>query len=507
MPGEFKTMSVKKLLAMFDIEAPDIDITDLVLDSREVAIHKAFVAVKGHDLDGRDFIPQAISLGAKVILAESDDAQRHGDVEMREQSIIIHFYQLNQKLSKLAECFYHSPAEKLDLVAVTGTNGKTSTVQLISQLRYLLGGSCASIGTLGTGIYQPDSSLSSSKNTTPDAIQMQRLIAQFQLAGATQVAIEASSHALVQGRINSIHTKTAVFTNLTRDHLDYHGSMSEYARAKRLLLDQPGLQHLVVNVDDPEGEMWLQQVAKDVEVVVCSVEPSIDLSALSQKYCVATNVAFLSNGCEISIDSSWGKADIQIGLLGRFNVANLLAALSVQLLDGFSLQQLAAVTDQLSPVAGRMEVFNNPNGANIVVDFAHTPDALEQTLLACSHHCDGRLVCIFGCGGDRDQGKRSLMGSIAEQHADSIIVTNDNSRSEDPKQICDQILSGFRAPGAVQIELDRKRAIELALSQTQHNDLIVVAGKGHENTQIIGRQTLEYNERAYVKNLLKGNGQ
>lgn len=507
MQGEFQTMSIKELLAIFNIEAPDIDITDLVLDSREVAIHKAFVAVKGHDLDGRDFIPQAISLGAKVILAESENAESHGDVEMREQSIIIHFYQLNQKLSALAECFYHSPAEKLDLVAVTGTNGKTSTVQLITQLRYLLGDSSASIGTLGTGIYEPGSALISSKNTTPDAIQMQRLIAQFQLAGATQVAIEASSHALVQGRINSVCTKTAVFTNLTRDHLDYHGSMSEYARAKRLLLDQPGLQYLVVNIDDPESEVWLQKVAEDVEVVVCAVEPSIDLDAFPHKFCVATNVSFLSNGCEISIDSSWGKADIHIELLGRFNVANLLAALSVQLLNGFSLKQLAKVSEHLTPVAGRMEIFENPNGANIVVDFAHTPDALEQTLLACSNHCTGQLVCIFGCGGDRDQGKRSLMGSIAEQHADSIIVTNDNSRSEDPKQICQQILSGCRAPEAVQIELDRKRAIQLALAQTQHNDLIVVAGKGHENTQIIGRQTLEYNERAYVNNLLKGNGQ
>lgn len=507
MQGEFQTMSVKKLLAMFDIDAPDIDITDLVLDSRDVAIHKAFVAVKGHDLDGRDFIPQAISLGAKVILAESDTADRHGDVEMREQSIIIHFYQLNQKLSTLAEQFYHSPAEKLDLVAVTGTNGKTSTVQLITQLRYLLGDACASIGTLGTGIFEPDSALSSSKNTTPDAIQMQRLIAQFQQAGATQVAIEASSHALVQGRIKSVHTKTAVFTNLTRDHLDYHGSMSEYARAKRLLLGQPGLQYLVVNIDDPESEAWLQRVASDVEVVVCSIEPSNDLNNFPHKYCVATNVSYMFDGCEISIDSSWGKADILIALLGRFNVANFLAALSVQLLHGFSLQQLTAVTTQLTPVAGRMEVFNNPKGANVVVDFAHTPDALEQTLLACGKHCDGRLVCIFGCGGDRDQGKRSLMGSIAEQHADSIIVTNDNSRSEDPEQICQQILSGCRAPDAAQIELDRKRAIQLALSQTQHNDLILVAGKGHENTQIIGQQTLEYNERAYVKNLLKGNGQ
>jgi UDP-N-acetylmuramoyl-L-alanyl-D-glutamate--2,6-diaminopimelate ligase len=507
MQGDVHTMSVKTLLATFDIQAPDIEITDLVLDSREVAIHKAFVAVKGHDLDGRDFIPQAISLGAKVILAESCDELCHGEVEMREQSIIIHFYQLNQKLSALAEQFYHRPAEKLDLVAVTGTNGKTSTVQLITQLRHLLGDVCASIGTLGSGVYQPDSILSSSKNTTPDAIQMQRLIAQFQQLGATQVAIEASSHALVQGRISHVHCKIAVFTNLTRDHLDYHGSMSEYAAAKRLLLGQPGLQFLVVNIDDPESDAWLQQVAEDVEVVVCSTSLEIVVNALSSKYCVATSINYSSNGCAISIDSSWGKADIHCALLGRFNVANLLAALSVQLLNGFSLQQLAPLTEQLTPVDGRMEIFSNSNGANIVVDFAHTPDALEQTLLACRNHCHGRLVCIFGCGGDRDQGKRSLMGSIAEQHADSIIVTNDNSRSEDPEQICKQILSGCRAPEAIQIELDRKRAIQLALSQTQHNDLILVAGKGHENTQVIGQKSLEYNERAYVKNLLKGNGQ
>lgn len=505
MQNNHFSMSIKTLLAHFDIAAPDIEIDDLVLDSRQVAIHKAFVAVKGHDLDGRDFIPQAISLGAKVILAESDDVASHGALEMREQSVIVQFYQLNSQLSALADHFYQHPSSKLDLVAVTGTNGKTSTVQLITQLHHLLGAKAASIGTLGSGIYQAQSALETTKNTTPDPIVMQHLIANYADSGVTQVAIEASSHALIQDRIKSVQTTTAVFTNLTRDHLDYHGTMSEYARAKRLLLAQPGLQYLVVNFDDPESATWLQYVPDQVQVAICSVNPKIEYTQKRFKYCIARDVQYKANGCVVAIDSSWGQTDVELSLLGQFNVANFLAALSVQLMQGASLEQVKLISSQLTPVAGRMEVFRNPDGANIVVDFAHTPDALEQALKACKNHCEGQLFCVFGCGGDRDQGKRSLMGSVAEQHADSIIITNDNSRTEEPAKISKDILAGCTRPDAVQIELDRKLAIQLALSQANRDDLVLVAGKGHENYQIIGQQKLDYDERAYVKHMLKGN--
>lgn len=509
MLAKLNGVSLKSLMAQFDIEAPDIVLTDLVLDSREVAIHKGFVAIKGHQLDGRDFIPQAISLGAKVIITECEDAQDHGRMEMREQSLIVQFYQLPQKLSLLASVFYGHPSSKMDVVAVTGTNGKTSTVQLITQLRHLLGDKAASIGTLGAGMFDPEAntSLATTLNTTPDAVQMQRLLADYVQQGVTQVALEASSHALVQGRISALQTEVAIFTNLTRDHLDYHGTMSEYARAKRLLINQPELQFLVVNADDKESHTWLEAAGESLQSVVFSVEKSQQQLPQNCHYIIASGITFHNAGFTLQVESSWGEATFEVGLLGQFNVANLLAALACQLVQGATLEQLQNITRQLAPVAGRMEVYSNTGGANIVVDYAHTPDALEQALLAARQHCNGQLTCVFGCGGDRDQGKRSLMGEVAERLADKIVLTNDNSRSEGPNNIFNDILAGCINPDAIEVELDRKHAIQLAVKNTASDDLVLVAGKGHEDYQIIGEQTLPYNEREYVKNLLKGNEQ
>lgn len=498
--SEYK--SIKPLLAVFDIDAPDIIISDLVLDSREVAIHKGFVAVSGHDLDGRDFIPQAISLGAKVILAECDDAQSHGHLDMREQSLIVSFYKLPQNLSALAAAFYHAPAEEFEVIAVTGTNGKTSTVQLTSQLASLLGQKVASIGTLGTGLFDTNNrqqALDNTINTTPDAISMQRILADFARQNVTQIALEASSHALVQHRIAALKTDVAVFTNLSRDHLDYHNTMSAYAKAKRQLLKQPGLRFAVVNADDQDSQNWLNELPANVTSVLFSVEVSPDSFAPEQQFCIAQNLSYDANGCHFSLLSSWGRADIQLSLMGKFNVSNVLAAISVQLCLGKPLQDIAKASSLLTPVAGRMEVFTGTDRPSLVVDYAHTPDALEQALRALRMHCQGSLWCIFGCGGDRDKGKRVLMGEIAENFADHIIITNDNNRTEDPQQIAEQILAGCLRPELIQIELDRRQAIKLAQEQANTNDIILIAGKGHEDYQIIGTQTVPYDERAFVQ--------
>ena len=505
MLAKLRGVSIKALLRDYRIDAPDIVITDLVLDSREVAIHKGFVAIKGHNLDGRDFIPQAVSLGAKVIIAEADSEQQHGDIAMRKQSVIIGFYQLAERLSELAAQFYGHPANDMDMVAVTGTNGKTSTVQLITQLRHLAGDKSASIGTLGAGIYQPSTQLPSTLNTTPDAVQMQRLLAEHKKAGVKQVALEASSHALVQGRISHLRTQVAVFTNLSRDHLDYHGSMAEYARAKRLLMQQPGLERVVLNFDDRESEAWLAALPEGPQVTLYSLCARKSDIPANYQYCLATDVQYTDTGCLIHIDSSWGQAQMRIALLGKFNVSNLLAAICVQLHLGQPLSVIAANCGELHPVTGRMEIFANPAGANVIVDYAHTPDALQQALTALRKHCDGQLYCVFGCGGDRDQGKRSLMGEVAERLADNIILTNDNSRSEAPQNIIDDILSGLRDPQAVTVQLDRADAIAEAMHRARPRDLILVAGKGHEDYQIIGDSRLPYNERDTIKNLLKGN--
>lgn len=506
MTDKNNAQSIKPLLAAFDIDAPDIAINNLTLDSRDVAVHSAFLAIKGHQSDGRDFIPQAISLGARVILAETDEPQRHGELGMREQSVIIQFYQLPQLLSELAAMFYHQPADNLDVIAVTGTNGKTSCVQLITQLRLALGDKAASIGTLGSGMQYPgqaNSALQSTLNTTPDAISMQKLLDDFAVKGAAQVALEASSHALVQHRLSSVKTDVAVFTNLTRDHLDYHGSMAEYARAKRLLLRQRGLRWAIINADDREAQSWLNAMPYTVTPVLFSIEDDAVTAIGSQRYAVAKNICYHNDGCRFQLCSSWGDAEIHVPLLGQFNVANIVAALTAQLVLDKPLAQLAAACRKLSAVAGRMELFTHAQGANIAVDYAHTPDALQQALIALRRHTKGKLWCVFGCGGERDQGKRPLMGEVAEQYADRLVITNDNSRSEAPQQIAEDILKGCRAPQDVLVQLQRKQAIRDCLAQADSEDVILVAGKGHEDYQIIDGQTLPYNERLFVQELVK----
>ena len=499
--------SIKPLLANFGIDAPDIMISDLVLDSRDVAIHKAFIAIDGHALDGRDFIPQAVSLGAKVIVAQCDDIACHGHVEMREQSVIVYFYQLSEKLSELAGHFYQFPADSMSVIAVTGTNGKTSTVQLTSQLAHFMGEQAASIGTLGAGMFSSSTDthiLENTVNTTPDAISMQRLLAEFVGEGAFQVALEASSHALVQNRIKAVKTDIAVFTNLSRDHLDYHGSMSEYGLAKRLLLSQPELAYVVLNVNDPEHKNWLKNVPATASVVLYGLNVSAADIPAEYQYCLASNVRYTTEGIALSLHSSWGDCELRLSLLAEFNVANVLAAICSQLCLGKNLKQIAYIAQKLRPVAGRMELYKRQGHATIVVDYAHTPDALEKALLATKQHCHGKLFCVFGCGGDRDVGKRSLMGEIAERLSDQFILTDDNVRSEDPKDIIQGILAGCINPDQVLIEHDRKTAITAAAAQASSGDMILVAGKGHENYQIIGNKTLAYDERQFVALLQEG---
>ncbi|KXI31040.1 UDP-N-acetylmuramyl peptide synthase [Paraglaciecola hydrolytica] len=496
--------SIQPLLAHFAIDAPDIMVSSLVLDSREVSIHKAFVALKGHNQDGRDFIPQAVSLGAKVIIAQCDSQEEHGQISMREQSVLIHFYGLAEQLSALAAHFYHQPANSLSVVAVTGTNGKTSVVQLCNQLSKLLGERCASIGTLGSGLYQSGKPLSTTVNTTPDAISMQRLLAEFVGEGAFQVALEASSHALVQQRLAAVKTDVAVFTNLSRDHLDYHHNMEQYAQAKRLVLQQPGLKAAVINGNDAEHLNWLNDKPAQVQGVLYGLNISVKAIPKEYHYCIANNLQYTASGVRCSLQSSWGNGELRLRLIGAFNVANVLAAISAQLCLGKSLKNLMYVAQKLNPVAGRMELFAHPGKATVVVDYAHTPDALEKSLSALRKHCRGKLWCVFGCGGDRDKGKRPLMGEIAERLADHVVLTDDNVRSEEPVKIIQDILLGCLESETILVEHSRTKAIQLAAAQCTEQDIILVAGKGHENYQIIGQQSQAYDERAFVRQFQQG---
>lgn len=498
------TKAVRQWLAEFSIDAPDLEISELVIDSREVAIHSAFLAIKGHQRDGRDFIPQAISLGAKLILVECEQADTHGQLQMREQSVLVSFYQLHAHLSELAVAFYGQPAEQLKVVAVTGTNGKTSTAQLSGQLASLMEQPSAVVGTLGVQHYQQGHchQFASTLNTTPDAVRMQHLLAQLARQHIQHVALEASSHALVQQRIAALKTDVAIFTNLTRDHLDYHGTMSAYARAKRQLLQQPGLRFAVINADDAEANNWLAALPANVTPVLFSSKHKPGNVSERSLYCYASHLQFNRQGCALQLNSSWGNGYLQLGLLGEFNVANLLAALAAHLCLGADFAALLSAAAQVKPIAGRMERYAGTGQATILVDYAHTPDALSQVLQAARKHCSGKLWCIFGCGGERDQGKRPLMGEVAEQQADQVILTNDNTRSEAAEAIMQDILAGCVNPEKIKIEPQRQAAIRLALAEAAEQDVIVVAGKGHETTQHLGEQIMNYDERAFVAQLV-----
>lgn len=493
------TVDLRRLLLPFGIEAPSIAIDRVVLDSRDVAIHNLFTAIKGHQRDGRDFIPQAVSLGAKAILAQADTPEQHGRMEMREQSLIIHFYRLSECLSALAAEFYQHPANKLNIVAVTGTNGKTSTVQLIAQLSRIMGAKAGTIGTLGAGLAEQLQELG---NTTPDAISMHKLLDDMRQQGANLVALEASSHALVQHRIASIRTDVALFTNLTRDHLDYHGDMNQYAAAKRLLLNQPGLRAMVLNQQDAESENWLAVGGNRLQSVFYGLQSP---RHPEHRFVIASKVEYLPQGSRITLHSSWGDGQVLSPLMGQFNVLNLLGVIATQLVLGAELERVLAAIPQLEPVAGRLEVFYQPGHAALVVDYAHTPDALEQALQALRQHARGKLYCLFGCGGDRDKGKRPLMGRVAEAGADVVMVTNDNSRSEDPQQIAEDIVKGMQQPEKALLELDRKKAIRQLFEQAGDGDLILLAGKGHEPYQMIGDNKIDYNEREFAASQIKGN--
>ena len=498
--------SIRPLLAKFGVDAPDIRVDGLTLDSREVNARLAFVAVKGHERDGRDFIPQAISLGARVILAQIDDNEAHGQIQMRDHSVIISLYQLPNMLSALSAAFYDYPALKMKTVAVTGTNGKTSTVQIVTQLKDALGTRSASIGTLGSSVYNSENTQwqnTPAINTTPDAIRFQYLLAEFVQNGVQHTAFEASSHALVQGRVGLVKTDIAVFTNLTRDHLDYHKTMAEYAKAKRLLLEQPGLNTIVLNANDSESEHWDVCAKDEIKRVWTGIYSTLDSGhkATQDCHCFATNVSYHAAGCRFELVSSWGDAVIELSLFGTFNISNVLSAIACLLVENEPFDRVVEAVNRLVPVPGRMEVFPIDGKANIVVDYAHTPDALEQVLKSAKIHTSGKVWCVFGCGGDRDKGKRPMMGKVAEQEADVIVITTDNSRSESPESIANDIKSGLAQPHNAIFEADREQAIRYCVSHADSNDIIIVAGKGHEDYQIIGTQKTDYNERTVVARL------
>jgi len=483
-------------------------VTGLTLDSRQVRSGDGFLAIKGTVTDGASYIEQAVNRGAEVILVDAEI-----ELDPRLLSLEVPLFRipsLASQVSEIAGRFYHHPSRKMQLVAFTGTNGKTTCSRLYAQLLANLAIQSGYIGTTGFGmahadgfknapVSAADDRESSVGLTTPDAVTMQRILAELAAAGAQQVALEASSHSLVQQRIAALTVDTAVFTNLSRDHLDYHGDLDRYAAAKASLFSMPGVKCAVINRDDLVGRRILANLNTTVAPLTFSLE-----SPVADIYCsqITTSSQINRVGLKATIDTPWGRGILESSLLGKFNLLNLLAVIGVAGSQGIELSEILRAIPKLSAVPGRMEVITAKGKPAVVVDYAHTPDALENALRALRPHCAGQLHVIFGCGGDRDAGKRPLMGEIARRCADRIVVTSDNPRSESPQQIAEDILQGIQAE--VEVELDRRQAIANCIGNAAQQDLILIAGKGHENYQIIGGDQLPFSDQLEVRLAFQG---
>jgi len=478
-------VNARSWLAAYAISAPDIQVQQLQLDSRKVGAGDVFLAIPGVQQHGNQFIAKALTQGAALVLTDSGN--------YTDERVMV-VAQLNQILPQLVSAFYQQPTAHMQLVGITGTNGKSSTAFFINQLAELLATRAAVIGTLGYGHYQR---LTTLPNTTPHYVDLQRILSEFVRSDITLAAMEVSSHALVQQRVAGLNFNVAVFTNLTRDHLDYHGTMAEYGAAKALLFKAELSQAAVINVSDEFGRTLAAQCVNPL-LVYGKTE---DCNGF-ERYLAYSDVVPMVNGYQVRLSSHLGEFSLQLPLLGEFNIQNVLAALGALYMLGQPLNALIACAEQLKAVPGRMEQFVFAQQFTAVIDYAHTPDALQQALQSLRMHCTARLWCVFGCGGDRDRGKRPLMGQLAELFADHIIVTADNPRSEDVMAICEDIAAGMSPDASYQIEPDRKAAIKLALASAQPGDIVLIAGKGHETEQIIGTEVRQYDERAYLQQLV-----
>lgn len=448
----------------------DPSITGLVLDSRAVRPGNAFVAIAGFGAHGLGFVDQARAAGAAAILFEPP-----APAELPAPADAIAVPGLRTRMGGMADQFHGHPSRAMTMVGVTGTNGKTSTVQLLAQAWHLLGTASGSIGTLGVGLY---GDVVPTGFTTPLVLQMHEVLAQLRDQGARAVAMEVSSHALDQGRVDAVHYDVAVFTNLTRDHLDYHGDMAQYGAAKAKLFHRAGLKAAVVNLDDSFGSELLRTVDAGIARI------GVSSRGAQQATLRADSLKLDGRGIAFDLVVDGARHPVQSPLLGRFNVDNLLAVAGVLHALGHAPAAIAALVSQLQPIAGRMNRLGGERGLpTVVVDYAHTPDALEQALQSLQGHLQGRLFCVFGCGGERDAGKRPQMAAIAERLAQQVIVTDDNPRGEDGDAIVADILAGFTAPDAVTVQRNRARAIGLAVKLAGPGDIVLLAGKGHEPYQ------------------------
>ena len=478
-------------------EYADNSIIGLALDSRDIIKGYVFIALAGSKQHGMAYIDQAINNGACAIIYDPAGIESTL-VEDSSQIPMIAINGLAVKLGHIAARFYGNPSELMTVIGITGTNGKTSCSQFLSQIL----DDSSVIGTLGWGEW---SNLQKTINTTPDALEMQRILAELLKANKKAVAIEVSSHGLDQGRINGVAIKGAIYTNISRDHLDYHGTMDAYIQAKLLLLKSVGLAFVVVNLDDVFSDQIVAAVPEKVEIWGFSVKGKTRSNCTN---IIAENILTTDNGIEFELYCHGNKHRIKAPIYGHFNVENILTVFTTMLAMGVAEAEAIKRLEFIRPIPGRMERLGDERSPLIFVDYAHTPDALDKVLSSIKKHCTQALWVVFGCGGDRDKGKRSQMGQIATQWADHVIITDDNPRYENALDIVNDILKGCQDIGNstissnVEVIQDRALAIQSVLARAAAKDCIVVAGKGHELYQEVNGVRLNFSDSQVISDAL-----
>ena len=523
-----ETVAIKKIQQLldssFDVqdekinECWDVEFNGLAIDSRNVKAGDVFLAYKGTNTDGREFIQGAIDNGAVAVIAEKNIEWEKFTVVNGKTPVYV-FPEVREKVGLLAANYFGNPSANMKVIGLTGTNGKTTCTHILAEALSLLNKSCGVIGTLGNGLW---GQLKTANHTTPDPLSLQKTLKALKNDGAEFIAMEVSSHALDQGRVSGMVFDMAVLTNITHDHLDYHGTISNYAESKKKLFEFDELKGLVLNMDDDYGMLWAKTIASGSAASISSgssvSDSAVNCIGYSRKnqaeeqglfgfnQMMASNIFSNEKGLSFDFSSSWGNGHISNqNLYGEFNVSNLLAVCCVLFSQGFNIQEVTRVLSKVHGVQGRMQKIHTLERPTVVIDFAHTPDALENVLSELKKQSSGQLVCVFGCGGDRDNKKRISMGKIANRLADKVIVTNDNPRFEDSKKIFTDILSGIKGSSTVRVIEDRADAIAYAINSSEENDIILISGKGAESYQDINGEKVPYSDIDVVNKVFKLN--
>ncbi|ATF25296.1 MULTISPECIES: UDP-N-acetylmuramoyl-L-alanyl-D-glutamate--2,6-diaminopimelate ligase [Brochothrix] len=485
-------MKMNELLSKLPLvayEGQDIEITDMQQDSRLVTPGTLFICIDGYTVDGHDYVEKAIAKGAVAILAEKP-------VEVKTVPVI-YVEDTNRAMAILAGAFFNYPTHEMNMVAVTGTNGKTTVTHLIE---HVLRNVNQVTGLVGTMYQKIGDTIQTTKNTTPDSLTLQRLFASMREEYVDTAVMEVSSHALVLGRVHGCDYDVAVFTNLTQDHLDFHKTMEEYAIAKSLLFAQLGNDYrskrpkfAVVNKDDNASERMITATAANV----------VTYGIINESTFRATDIVISGKGTHFTLLFQNKAYPIKMQLVGNFNVYNALAAIAATVVQGVPLETAIASIEAVQGVAGRFELVSAGQAFPVIVDYAHTPDSLENVIQTIRDFAKGRIICVVGCGGDRDRTKRPIMAKIAVDQADIAILTSDNPRTEDPMTIINQMEAGVSAEAVYIKEVSREKAIQIAVSEAQEDDVILIAGKGHETYQIIGDVTHHFDDREVAEEAIK----